>query len=210
MFKPLSFSLILVVALCACSKKDDSARSNVQSPPVNASDPSKDTPVTADKTDPGSKTPPPASRAEPASKGTEADKGPSKEAVIPAEEKDTKQKKPVEKAAHGSAKKGTESAMRRRWDQFQAAVNGCDTKTGSAREECLAKATDTFRAANFKCEALGPKRRTNCLQIAERWNSPVAEAPGAPVKHAEEPAVTATDPGDPRPAERNRDSTKQH
>jgi hypothetical protein len=121
-----------------------------------------------------------------------------------------KQRKQVENATHAGAKKDTRIAMRGRWDRFQTMVNGCDTKISSAREECLVNARDTFRAANFKCDALGAERRTSCLHFAERWNSAVADAPGAPVKHAEEPTVTATDPGDPRPAERNRDSTKQH
>ena len=138
------------------------------------------------------------------------DKAASQEAVRPTDEKDKKQKKQVEKAAQRTANKSTHSTMRGRWDQFQAMVNECDTKSSSGREECLGKARDTFRAANFKCDALGSERRTSCLQFAERWNSAVADAPGAPVKRAEEPTVTATDPGDPRPAERNRDSTKQH
>src|SRR3954468_21765107 len=103
MFRRLSFSLIFLVALCACSKKDDSARNNTQSPPVSASDPSKDTPVTAKETDPGSKTEP-ASKTDPASGSSEGDKGTSKEAVIPTDEKDKKQKKQVEKGAHGSVK----------------------------------------------------------------------------------------------------------
>jgi len=208
-FKRLSFALILIVALCACSKKDDSTGNNVQPSPVSASDPSKDTSTTANSTEPGSKTES-APKTDPPSGSSEGDKGTSKEAAIPTEEKDKKQKKQVENRADGSAKKGTRSAMRGRWDQFQSMVNKCDANASSAREECLAKARDTFRAANFKCEALGSQRRTACLEFAERWNNPVADSPRAPVKHVEEPALTATDPGDPRPAERNRDSTKQH
>ena len=65
-------------------------------------------------------------------------------------------------------------------------------------------------SGKLQMRRIGPERSTNCLQFAERWNSPEAEAPGETVKHAEEPAVTATDPGDQRPAGRNRDSTKQH
>ncbi len=215
MFKRWSFSLILVVALCACSKKDDSAGKNVQSPPTSASDPAKDTSASDNETDLGSKSElasktDQAPKADLASGSSEGDRGISKEAATPTEEKHEKQKKQVDNATHGSAKKSTNAAMRRRWDQFQTMVNRCDTKTSAAREECLVEARDAFQAANFKCDALGHERRTNCLQFAERWNNSVADAPGAPVKRAEEPAVTATDPGDPRPAERNRDSTKKH
>ena len=84
------------------------------------------------------------------------DKAASQEAVRPTDEKDKKQKKQVEKAAQRTANKSTHSTMRGRWDQFQAMVNECDTKSSSAREECLGKARDTFRAANFKCDALVP------------------------------------------------------
>ena len=107
--------------------------------------------------------------------------------------------------------------MRSRWNEFQAMVDRCDTVTSSDAEGCLAKARDTYRAANFKCDALGAQQRTECLQFAEHWNitvsdapASVSDAPASTVKRAEEPAVTATDPGDPLPAERNRDSTKQH
>jgi len=198
MINRVMFSLTLVVAVCACSKKDDSAANNVQSPSVSAAAPSKDPPVAANNADP-------------ASENSARNKGASEETAIPTEAKDKQHKKPVEKSAHASGEKRSLAAvMRGRWDKFQTMVDECDTKTSSAREECWATARDTYRTANFKCDALGPQRRTDCLRFAERWNNAVADAPSAPVKHVEEPAVTATDPGDPRPAERNRDSTKQH
>jgi hypothetical protein len=120
----------------------------------------------------------PASKTDLSSGNAEGDMGASKQAAIPTEQKHTKQKKQVEHATHADAKKDTRTAMRGRWDRFQTMVNGCDTKTRSAKEECLANARDTFRTANFKCEALGAEQRTSCLQFAERWNSAGADAPG--------------------------------
>jgi hypothetical protein len=89
-------------------------------------------------------------------------------------------------------------------------VDRCDTETGSAKEQCLNEARDIYRTANFKCKELRTQERQNCVQYAERWNNAAADAPTAAVKRSQEPMITAPGPGDPRPAERNRDSTKQN
>jgi hypothetical protein len=197
MFKPLIFSLTLVVALCACSKNDDAASNNIRTPPANAIDSSKDA---AGNGAIGTAQGP--ARLEPESEGT------PKEAAVPVEALPKKHKKQAPNAVHDNAK-GARSVSGRRWSEFQAMVDRCDTETGAAREQCLKEAKDAYRSANFKCDALAAQERENCLQFAERWNNAVADAPTAAVKHAKEPTTTATSPGDPRPAERNRDSTKQ-
>src|SRR5262249_30703528 len=96
----------------------------------------------------------------------------------------------------------------RRWQKFQAVVDDCDAASIS-RDICLGKAQETWRSAKINCAALPNSEQRNCRGFAERWNKPVAEAPPSAVKHAEEPTLTSPSPGDPRPAERNRDSTKQ-
>ena len=197
MLKPLILSLTLIVALCACSKKDDAASNNIRTPPANAVDSSKDPAGnSADSTAQGP------ARSEPESAAT------PKEAAIPTEAQPKKHKKQGPNAAHDRAK-ATRSVMARRWGEFQAMVDRCDIATGAAKEQCLKDAQEAYRSANFKCDALAARERENCRQFAERWNNAVADAPTGAVKHAKEPTTIAPSPGDPRPAERNRDSTKQ-
>ena len=197
MFKPLIFALTVIVALCACSKKDDAASNNIRTRPANAIDSSKDA---AGNGAIGTAQGP--ARSEPESEGT------PKEAPIPAEAPPKKHRKQGPNATHDNAK-GARSVTGRRWSEFQAMVDRCDIETGAAREQCLKEAKDAYRSANFKCDTLAAQERENCVQFTDRWNNPVADAPTAAVKHAKEPTTTATSPGDPRPAERNRDSTKQ-
>jgi hypothetical protein len=196
MFKSLILSLTLVVALCACSKKDDGASNNMRTAPAKAVDSSKEGARNgANGTAQG------AAPSELESEGT------PKEAALPTEAQPKKPKKQGPNANERA--KGTRSVMGRRWSEFRAIVDRCDTASGAAREQCLKEAKDAYRSANIKCDALATQERETCRQFAERWNSAVADAPRAAVKHAKEPTTTATSPGDPRPAERNRDSTKQ-
>jgi hypothetical protein len=198
MFKPLLFSLALIAALSACSKKEDAASNNVRTPPANAVSSSEDAARNdATASAQGS------ARAEAQGERT------AKEAATSPQAEPKKHKKQAANATHDSAK-GPRSDIRRRWNEFQATVDRCDTANGAAREQCLAEAKDTYRSANFKCDALPAQERRNCLQFAERWNNAAADAPTTAVKHDKEPMMSAPSPGDPRPAERNRDSTKQH
>jgi len=197
MYKPLILSLCLIVALCACSKKDDAASSNVPTPPANSVSSSEDA---AGKVANAPVQVPARSEAE--------NERTTKEAAKSSEAEPKKHKKQTANAAR-DREKGTRSGIRGRWDEFQAMVDRCDTATGAAREQCLAEAKDTYRSANFKCDALPTQERRNCLQFGERWNNATTDAPTAAVKHDKEPLMTAPSPGDPRPAERNRDSTKQ-
>ena len=196
MLKPLIFSLALIAALSACSKKDEAVSTNSGTAPAPIVDSSRDA---AGNSANGTAQAP--ARSEPESDAT------AKEAAIPTEAQPKKHKKQPN-AAHDSAK-GTRSVTRRQWHEFQAKVDRCDTASGSAREQCLNEAKDVYRSANFKCDALAAPERVNCLQFTERWNDAIADAPKAAVKHDKDPTTTPTSPGDPRPAERNRDSTKQ-
>jgi hypothetical protein len=198
MFKPLIFSLTLVIALGACSKKDDAASSASRAPPANAVSAAPD--AARDTADA------PAQKAAPLDSASEL---PAKEAATSTEAVSKKHKKQAANGAHDSAK-SARSSLRRQWHEFQAMVDRCDTATSAAREECLTHAKDTYRSANFKCDALAAPQRKNCLEFAERLTNTTADAPTAAIKHDKEPMTTAPAPGDPRPAERNRDSTKQN
>ena len=197
MFKPLLLSLTLIAALSACSKKEDATSNKVRTPPVNAVSSSEDAArhgATAS--------------AQGSARAEAHGEGAAKDAAISTEAEPKKHKQQTANAAHDNAK-GTRSVIRRRWSEFQTVVDRCDTASGAAREQCLAEAKDTYRSANFNCDALPAQERRNCLQFAERWSNAAADAPTTAVKHDQEPMMTAPSPGDPRPAERNRDSTKQ-
>jgi hypothetical protein len=79
----------------------------------------------------------------------------------------------------------------------------------SAREQCLAEARDSFRSADLDCAELPGGDRKECLKYAKLWEDAAADIPTAAVTHDEEPAAIPAAPDDQRPAERNRDSTKQ-
>lgn len=196
MSKPLILSLALVAALSACSKQDNAVSNNRETKPAPTVDSSKDAAANGGNV----------TAQAPASSEPKGD-APTPEAAVPAEAPPKRHKKQPH-AAQDSAK-GTHSATVRRWSDFQALIDRCDTQTGSAKEQCLNEARRAYRSANFKCGELRTQERQNCLQFAERGNNAVADAPKAAVKHDKEPTTMPTSPGDPRPAERNRDSTKQ-
>jgi hypothetical protein len=92
----------------------------------------------------------------------------------------------------------------------QAIVDRCDTeRDADAQQQCFQEARAAYRSAGIECDALPSQARRDCLEFSERLSGGVAEAPQGVVTHTEEPTMTGTSPGDPRPAERNRDSTKQ-
>jgi len=74
----------------------------------------------------------------------------------------------------------------------------------------MKEAYDDYRSANFECDKLAAPERVNCVQFAERWTSASAEAPRTAIKRDSDPTTMPASPRDPRPAERNWDSTKQH
>ena len=194
---PTILSLVLVLLLCACSKKDEPASGPVANPSVTAADSSKA--VTA-PTDNGKASSPPS---ETANSATDE----------PASSKATdKHRKDAAKPASDEAKQARADA-KHRWDQFQATVNRCATAAPDTRDQCMSEARQAYRSAHFECDSLPSPERKDCMEFEQRWKN-VAEAapataPAAAVKHATDPTTTSASPGDPRPAERNRDSTKQ-
>ena len=192
MLKPFMMTLGLIVALCSCSKSDDAGTTNTPAPLENAVQSSTD-PTENDIDDTAQL---------PASE-------PEKSAEKAATETEPKEdRKPSPDAAHDRAKPAR-SPTARRWDQFQAAMERCVAVTLTAREQCLAEARDAYRSANIDCAALPRRERQQCLQYAKLWEDVETDEPTAAVTHDEEPATAPTSPGDTRPAERNRDSTKQ-
>jgi len=198
MFKPFILSLTLVIALGACSKKDDAASSASRAPPADAVSAAPE--AARDTTDVTAQKP---------ITSSSASERPAKEPPTSTEAVANKHKKQAANGAHDRAK-SAHSSLRRQWVEFQEMVDRCSTATGAAKEQCLTPAKGTYRSANFKCDALTAQQRKNCLEFAERWTTTTADAPTAAVKHDKEPMITAPDPGDPRPAERNRDSTRQN
>jgi hypothetical protein len=206
MIKPLIPSLAFLVALCACSKQDDVASSNTQAPAAdtaqsnNSQPPAADTAKNSERNDASATNQVPA-QSEPQSTGTTQEIA----AAPPAEPKAPK--KHATSGASNSAKGTRSRDPVRRWDRFEAMVDRCDSS--DTREQCLADARSVYRAANFKCDALPSPKRESCLQFGEQWRNAQADASKSTVTHDEDPATTPASPGDPRPAERNRDSTKQ-
>jgi hypothetical protein len=197
MLKPLICCVTVILALCSCTKKDDAAPESAQTPPTNAMKSAEDAaPRSAGEPAPG----PALSEAE-----TEPT---DKQAATSIEAERNKEKKQRANTAGASAK-AKRSVVSRRWHEFQTMVDRCVTALEAEREQCLADAKDTYRSANFECDALPTQERRNCLQFAERWNMAAEDAPTTAIKHDKEPMITAPSPGDSRPAERNRDSTKQ-
>jgi hypothetical protein len=196
MLKQYMLAFALIVAVSACSKKDDSASTHdsasphsasphIGTPPVSAQDSSKDTPQNQRDSSEGRR---------------EIDKNTSQQT-------ETKEKKQTSAARNH---KTTGSNLARRWSEFQAMVDRCDAEFSAAREDCIAKARQVYRSSHFKCDALPTQQDRNCREFAERWSNTRQDTPTASVTHSEEPPMTTRDPGDPSAAERNRDSTKQH
>ena len=101
------------------------------------------------------------------------------------------------------------AAAPRSWSDFKVMVKKCDELTGAERKQCMADARDTYRTSNYNCESMSQPDRTQCLRYREQWKSAAASDGNPAVTHTEEPTMTPATPGDPAPAERNRDSTKQ-
>jgi hypothetical protein len=190
--KPSMLSLALIVALCSCSKSDDVATNDTATPPDNTLQSAID--PTENATDDTAQVP-----------VSEPERSTEKAAT---ETEPRKHEKQMPNAANDKAKR-TRSPTARRWDEFQAAMERCVAVNLSAREQCLADARDAYRSANFDCAALPRRERQECVQYAKLWQDAETDIPTAAVTHDEEPAAIPAAPDDPRPAERNRDSTKQ-
>jgi hypothetical protein len=201
MYQPLIVTAAVVLALCACSRTDESASTQPPAPPPTAGLP----PAPAPETNASPATEAPA-QPEPPTAAAPAEQDAAAEAPPP---------KPKKHAAAGTAdqrQKSARSGMLRRWGEVQAILDRCDTSaTGDAQEQCVQQAADAYRSANIQCDVLPSQAQRDCNAFRERLSTGMAQAPAADdaVTHTETPTMTGSSPGDPLPAERNRDSTKQ-
>jgi hypothetical protein len=194
MLKPSMFSLALIAALCSCSKSDDVATDNAAAPAENALQ-SAINPTENEASDTAEM---------PAAAPTQS----AEKAASETEPEPEGYEKQRPDAAHDRTTR-TRSPTARRWEEFQATMGRCVAVDLSAREQCLAEARDAYRSANLDCAALPGRERKECLKYAKLWADTEADVPTAAVTHDEEPAAIPAAPDDARPAERNRDSTKQ-
>jgi hypothetical protein len=203
MLKPLILPFALVAALTACSKSDESTKANVSTAPTNTS---QQAPERNEESH--------ASTSQPIVQSEAPTTGSVKNTPEPAAEVgNPKRKEPHAQDAPSKVK----SPTIRRWEEFQARVDKCVTAAAGEREACMAEAKGFFQASNFKCNTLAGDARKNCLLFSEQWNAASNDTLPLPddtstavVKSAKEPSTNPEFPSDPRPAERNRDSTKQH
>jgi hypothetical protein len=209
MFK-LVTCFAVVLALAACSRNEDSASNTAApAPPANTAAPELAPQPSASDTA-AAPAPPEQPAEQPAETASGTPEQPTETAPKAADQSPPPApKQPRKHAANaGSGSAGPDAFAR--WRKVQAMLDRCDTQAdGDVKEQCLEKAREAYRSANIKCDALPSQARRDCLAFNQRLSSGVAEAPGNAVTHTDEPAITGTSPGDPRPAERNRDSTKQ-
>lgn len=225
-------AIVLSVAMCACSQKEEppleqpqksSPAMTPQSPAGTSSEKRSagTSPATADRSRTASPTTPDSSKGDTKAEasGTHGGTVPgTQERVTSAEadnaappkravQKSNKSRKPNKELAKATSnRQRPPSDATSRWSEFQAVVARCETLTGDKRERCLDDATDAYRAAGLKCEALSDPDSKECIKYMERFNGTGSKQA---ITHTETPAITAATPGDPTPAQRNRDSTVQ-
>jgi hypothetical protein len=197
--KTLILTTVLGLALCSCSKTDDTGLDKGRSSADKAMDSAKDA----------------ASNASDATKDAAQDVARSvketardvKDAPASAAEA-TKEssRKAMKKLAEKS--KDPASTVAEEWSDFRASVKKCDALTGEEKKHCMTEARDMYLASDFQCQTLGSDKM-QCLRYREQWKSAKADLPKAAITHTEEPTMSPATPGDGSAAERNRDSTKQ-
>jgi gas vesicle protein len=199
MLKILIITTVLGLALCGCSKKDDTGLDQGRSSADKATDSAKDA----------------ASNASDAAKDAAQDAARSvkettrdvkDEAASAGERTKENTRKAMKNLADKS--KDTSSAAADKWHDFRALVKKCHALTGESQKHCMAEARDLYLASDFRCQTLGSDKM-RCLSYREQWKSAKADPPKAAVTHTEEPTISPASPGDPSAAQRNRDSTKQ-
>jgi hypothetical protein len=190
MFRILVVPVLVVLALCGCSKTDDGKTPKVKDSVAGP---------TADA----------AAHTEIAPQ--DRDVSAENEVTDAAAKTKNAAAKPM-KAKKGSGQmRDAHSSTANDWRNFQVVVNKCDTATAAESKQCLMKARDTYRAWNLNCDTLAPEDKAQCTRYIDRWTSALADAPHAntPAVRSGEPNTIPADPGDPSDKERNRDSTKQ-
>ena len=199
MLKILMITTVLGLALCSCSKKDDTGLDKARSSADKAIDSAKD--AASNAGDAAKDAAQGAARSvketardvkDAAASAAETTKGNSRKAMKSLTEKSEDQP----------------STVAEEWTDFRALVKKCDALIGEERKHCIAEARDMYLTSDFKCQTLG-SAKMQCLRYREQWKSAKADLPKAAITHTEEPTMSPATPGDPSAAERNRDSTKQ-
>jgi len=199
MLKILIIQIVLGLALCGCSKKDDTGSDTGRSSADKALDSAKDGTSNA------------GDAAKDAAQDTARSvKETARDVKDAAPLASPKPKESNRKATKNLADKSkdTSSAAADDWHDFRALVKRCDALTGASKKQCMVEARDMYLASDFKCQTLGSDKM-QCLRYREQWKSARADLPKAAVTHTEDPTISPASPGDPSAAERNRDSTKQ-
>lgn len=196
MFKMVFTSVAIALACCGCSKTDEQS-THINTPVAKAPDSANDAgsnlsnPASESTQDPGN-----------------VAKDTTQKAHVPAEER-TKSTGKAPAAPAPKTKERHSKDATSEWAKFRADLSKCDSLDGAEKEQCTAAARDAYRAAGFQCDTLLEPDRKACLKYAEQWNKSVVNPSKAAITHTTTPTITPATPGDSRPAERNRDSTKQ-
>ena len=198
MLKILIFTTVLGLALCGCSKKDDTGLNTGKSSADKAIDSARDKASTASD---GTK-----DAAQEAARSAKETTRDAKAAAASVAEKGKESSRKAKNLADKS--KDTSLGTVDEWRDFRALVKQCDALTGESKKQCMAEARDMYLASDFNCQTLGSDK-VQCLRYREQWKNAGADLPKAAITHTEEPTISPASPGDPSAAERNRDSTKQ-
>jgi hypothetical protein len=218
MSKLILASILLTLSLCGCSKKDEASSPSLQTPPLNSADSSSTPTSDADKT---------ATPTSPRSEGrSDRDDPPAKAASVdqstggkPSTSKrasqtsksaaDTSDRKVAAASQSGSDPVNARKSADQMWRTFKAEKSRCSTLGATERARCLTEVGERYQSARFDCAALPEPDRTLCTQYTIQGDTAMESPPKAPVTHTKNPTTIPETPGDSRPAERNRDSTKQ-
>jgi len=103
------------------------------------------------------------------------------------------------------------SASDRSWETFKTDRDSCNGLSSTDRDRCLARVTEHYRGAHFDCDAVPQSDQRLCAEfVGGRGTTAASQPPSKAVTHDKDPTTLPATPGDSRPAERNRDSTKQN
>ena len=181
--RPSLLPLALILALAACSGKEDAA------PDGKTSGPTPGAPPVALSMAP-----------QPVATARQPEESP------PVAVADARQQKAP--AVQGNAPRGQPSTLRR-WSAFSATIRRCVSVSLPERKPCLAEARDAFRAARVDCAALSGRDRGECRKYAKLWADPEMDNPAAEATQDEAPGVSPEPQGDAPPAERDLHSSRQ-
>ena len=217
MFKPAAVAVLLAVAVYACSQKEEAAPNQTQSSPtapVNSSNtaPSSSQAMERSRSSSAPKTASSQNSGQAAADGSDhqtasqAQRGASGSPADSASSASRAKQRSNKTSTKAAANKKTPSGPATLWSEFRALMIRCETFTRDKRDQCLDAAKAAYRAADLKCETLPDGDSKECMKYLGRSNG---GANKQAITHTETPAITPAAPGDPTPAQRNRDSTIQ-